>query len=79
MSPLRERLGNKTDNLGKQRKMLEENGGKVSGTPGERKASRQEEIKDLDILWLKIKEEFKQSEAHMENKLGEVQEMIDKK
>ncbi|XP_077778958.1 uncharacterized protein LOC144326281 [Podarcis muralis] len=59
--------------------MSGENGEKAAGTPGERKASKQEEIRDLDILWLKIKEEFKQNEIHMENKLGEVQEMIDTK
>lgn len=59
--------------------MAGKNGKKIGGTPGERKLSQQEEIKDLDILWLKIKEEFKQSEQHMEKKLGEVQEMLDKK
>lgn len=62
--------------------MMGKDGKKGGGTPGERKLSRQEElkeIKDLDFLWLKIKEEFKQNELHMESKLGEMQEMIDKK
>uniref|UniRef100_A0A670K8U4 L1 transposable element RRM domain-containing protein n=1 Tax=Podarcis muralis TaxID=64176 RepID=A0A670K8U4_PODMU len=43
------------------------------------KISRQEEIRDLDALWLKIKEEFRQNETHMEKKLGEMQESFDKK
>lgn len=54
-------------------------GKKGGGTPGERKLSRQEEIKDLDNLWAKIKEEFRQNTLYMENKLGEVQDLIDKK
>uniref|UniRef100_A0A670HXG9 L1 transposable element RRM domain-containing protein n=1 Tax=Podarcis muralis TaxID=64176 RepID=A0A670HXG9_PODMU len=47
--------------------------------PKQRKTSRQEEIRDLDALWLKIKEEFRQNETHMEKKLGEMQESFDKK
>lgn len=79
MRPSGERQKINTDYCVNNHKMSGENGKKVGGTPGDRKASRQEEIKDLDILWLKIKEDFKQSELHMESKLGEVQEQIDKK
>ncbi|XP_077773921.1 uncharacterized protein LOC144325211 [Podarcis muralis] len=59
--------------------MQGKNGRRGGGTPGERKVSRQEEIKDLDFLWLKIKEELKQNENHIENKLEELQERIDRR
>nr|XP_034967846.1 glutamic acid-rich protein-like isoform X1 [Zootoca vivipara]XP_034967847.1 glutamic acid-rich protein-like isoform X1 [Zootoca vivipara]XP_034967848.1 glutamic acid-rich protein-like isoform X1 [Zootoca vivipara]XP_034967849.1 glutamic acid-rich protein-like isoform X1 [Zootoca vivipara]XP_034967850.1 glutamic acid-rich protein-like isoform X1 [Zootoca vivipara]XP_034967852.1 glutamic acid-rich protein-like isoform X1 [Zootoca vivipara]XP_034967853.1 glutamic acid-rich protein-like isofor len=50
---------------------------KAASTPKDRRGSKQEEVKDLEALWQKIKDEFKHSEQRMDKKLGEIDKKIE--